>query len=70
MEVTAMQHADDQGNVVTWGEHVTDDQYAAAPRAIARPRSASHQGRTAMQNATTCGYQRHAESRIAARKPA
>jgi quercetin dioxygenase-like cupin family protein len=27
----AMQQADDDGNVVTWGEHVTDDEYAAAP---------------------------------------
>lgn len=23
--------ADDEGNVVIWGEHVTDDEYAAAP---------------------------------------
>ena len=28
----AMQQADDQGNVVSWGEHVTDDEYAQAPR--------------------------------------
>jgi acyl CoA:acetate/3-ketoacid CoA transferase alpha subunit len=27
----AMQQADEHGNVVTWGDHVTDDQYAAAP---------------------------------------
>jgi quercetin dioxygenase-like cupin family protein len=27
----AMQQADDEGNVVTWGDHVTDDDYAAAP---------------------------------------
>ena len=27
----AMQQADDQGNVVTWGDHVTDEEYAAAP---------------------------------------
>src|SRR5438132_12488952 len=27
----AMQQADDKGNVVTWGEHVTDDQYGHAP---------------------------------------
>ena len=26
----AMQHADDDGNVVTWGDHVTDDEYASA----------------------------------------
>ena len=27
----AMQQADDQGSVVTWGDHVTDEEYAAAP---------------------------------------
>jgi quercetin dioxygenase-like cupin family protein len=27
----AMQQADDQGSVVTWGAHVTDEEYAAAP---------------------------------------
>lgn len=27
----AMQQVDDQGNAVTWGEHVTDDDYDAAP---------------------------------------
>jgi quercetin dioxygenase-like cupin family protein len=27
----AMQQADDQGSVVTWGEHVTDEEYGAAP---------------------------------------
>jgi hypothetical protein len=27
----AVQWADDEGNVVIWGEHVTDDEYAAAP---------------------------------------
>lgn len=27
----AMQQADDQGKVVTWGNHVTDEEYAAAP---------------------------------------
>lgn len=26
----AMQQADDDGNVVTWGEHVTDEQYGGA----------------------------------------
>jgi hypothetical protein len=26
-----MQQADDEGNVVAWGEHVTDDEYAQAP---------------------------------------
>lgn len=27
----AMQEADESGSPVTWGEHVTDEQYAAAP---------------------------------------
>jgi quercetin dioxygenase-like cupin family protein len=27
----AMQQADDQGSVVTWGAHVTDKEYGAAP---------------------------------------
>ena len=27
----AMQQADEHGNVVTWGNHVTDSDYAAAP---------------------------------------
>ena len=27
----AMQQADDDGNVATWGEHVSDEQYAKAP---------------------------------------
>src|ERR671938_734204 len=27
----AMQEADDSGSPVTWGEHVTDEEYAAAP---------------------------------------
>jgi len=27
----AMQLADDEGNVVTWGDHVTGEEYAAAP---------------------------------------
>jgi quercetin dioxygenase-like cupin family protein len=27
----AMQEADDQGSFVTWGEHVTDEEYDAAP---------------------------------------
>jgi quercetin dioxygenase-like cupin family protein len=31
MTHVAMQQADEQGNVVTWGEHVTGDEYAAAP---------------------------------------
>jgi hypothetical protein len=26
----AVQEADDAGSPVTWGEHVTDDEYAAA----------------------------------------
>ena len=29
----AMQQADDEGNVVFWGEHVTDDEYSAEPAA-------------------------------------
>jgi quercetin dioxygenase-like cupin family protein len=27
----AMHQVDEQGNAVTWGEHVTDEQYGAAP---------------------------------------
>lgn len=27
----AMQQADDEGNVVTWGDHVTDEEYGKAP---------------------------------------
>ena len=27
----AMQDVDDEGSPVTWGEHVTDDEYSAAP---------------------------------------
>lgn len=27
----AMQQADEQGNVVVWGRHVSDDEYAQAP---------------------------------------
>lgn len=27
----AIQQADEQGKVVTWGDHVTDDEYAQAP---------------------------------------
>jgi hypothetical protein len=27
----AMQEADDSGSPVTWGEHVTDEEYGAAP---------------------------------------
>jgi quercetin dioxygenase-like cupin family protein len=27
----AMQQVDDQGNAVTWGRHVTDEEYSAAP---------------------------------------
>jgi quercetin dioxygenase-like cupin family protein len=27
----AMQQVDDQGNAATWGDHVTDEQYSAAP---------------------------------------
>ena len=28
----AMQQQDEHGNAVSWGEHVTDEQYAAGPR--------------------------------------
>jgi hypothetical protein len=31
MTHVAMQQADDDGSVVTWGEHVSDEQYAHAP---------------------------------------
>jgi quercetin dioxygenase-like cupin family protein len=31
MTHVAMQQADDHGTVVTWGDHVTDEEYAAAP---------------------------------------
>ena len=31
----AIQEADDSGSPVTWGEHVTDEQYAAAPPLVA-----------------------------------
>jgi hypothetical protein len=27
----AMQEADEEGSPVTWGEHVTDEEYGAAP---------------------------------------
>ena len=27
----AMQETDDEGSPVTWGEHVTDEEYGAAP---------------------------------------
>jgi len=27
----AMQEADDSGSPVTWGEHVSDEQYSVAP---------------------------------------
>jgi hypothetical protein len=27
----AMQEADDSGSLVTWGEHVTDEEYNATP---------------------------------------
>src|SRR3954465_13952125 len=32
----AMQEADDQGSPVTWGEHVTDEEYGAAPAVQSR----------------------------------
>jgi quercetin dioxygenase-like cupin family protein len=31
MAHVAMQQADADGNVVTWGEHVTDEEYGQAP---------------------------------------
>jgi quercetin dioxygenase-like cupin family protein len=31
MAHTAMQQADEDGNIVHWGEHVTDDEYGQAP---------------------------------------
>ena len=31
MAHVAIQQADDEGNVVTWGEHVTDEEYGQAP---------------------------------------
>lgn len=31
MTHVAIQQADDDGNVVNWGEHVTDEEYASAP---------------------------------------
>jgi quercetin dioxygenase-like cupin family protein len=31
MTHTAMQQADENGNVVNWGEHVTDEEYGQAP---------------------------------------
>jgi quercetin dioxygenase-like cupin family protein len=31
MTHVAMQQADDAGSVVTWGDHVTDEEYAQAP---------------------------------------
>jgi hypothetical protein len=27
----AIQEVDDQGNAATWGDHVSDEEYAAAP---------------------------------------
>jgi hypothetical protein len=27
----ALQQVDDEGNTATWGEHVTDEEYGAAP---------------------------------------
>jgi quercetin dioxygenase-like cupin family protein len=37
----AMQQVDDQGNPVTWGQHVTDEEYGAAHRPVTRPGPAS-----------------------------
>jgi quercetin dioxygenase-like cupin family protein len=31
MAHVAMQQVDDQGSAVTWGDHVTDEEYAQAP---------------------------------------
>ena len=33
MAHVAIQQADDEGNVASWGEHVTDEEYAQAPEA-------------------------------------
>jgi quercetin dioxygenase-like cupin family protein len=33
MAHVAIQQADDEGNVVEWGDHVTDEEYAQAPEA-------------------------------------
>jgi quercetin dioxygenase-like cupin family protein len=32
MAHVAMHEADEEGNTVTWGEHVTDEEYGAAPQ--------------------------------------
>ena len=32
MAHVAIQQADESGSPVTWGEHVTDEQYSAAPQ--------------------------------------
>lgn len=37
----AMQQAEDDGNVVTWGEHVSDEAYQAKPARIAQRRGDS-----------------------------
>jgi quercetin dioxygenase-like cupin family protein len=34
MAHVAIHQADDEGNTVTWGEHVTDQEYAEAPPVI------------------------------------
>jgi hypothetical protein len=31
MTHVAIQPADDEGNIATWGDHVTDEEYAQAP---------------------------------------
>jgi hypothetical protein len=31
MQIIAMQQNDESGSPVTWGEHVTDEQYGKAP---------------------------------------
>jgi hypothetical protein len=33
MTHVAIQQADESGNPVTWGEHVTDDEYTQPPQA-------------------------------------
>jgi hypothetical protein len=32
MTHVAMVEVDDEGNVAAWGDHVTDDEYGAAPQ--------------------------------------
>jgi hypothetical protein len=34
MTHTAMQEADDSGSLVVWGEHVSNEEYSAAPASL------------------------------------